>query len=504
MHNSETNNNNGKYDIPPKKNFSIKSAKKINKEEIINNINNKIKIEEIYSINWLGKKYFRMTKKKDIKRLNNIYYYCINHRTLKNSTESNKKGEPKRISLCNARLIYVKDIEEFYTDWEHSSYCNNQKAQEYQNLGDINEQINNYKDLKEKLTLYLNTHSMITVGEFIKKGYKLYDKCSCKFNVENYTFKNIYYNWRKSSLSFKKYSSLEYPNTKENTPFLRDYSYITLYNASGKSQFIHEHLIFVSNYFIKKLSQSVHLYIDGTFIYPPGFNQLIVILYRDENSGVRYPGLFALINNKKYEGYIYLFEKINFLITVENTIELNLVSYSIDFEKALINATNKVFKNKRQVGCFYHYCRNIRERAVEMGLFKKINKDEANNFLNEFYKMPFLFYQNNKILDDIKLNYSKKNSLYEDYLIYFENQWLQYFHNGMLNYQFLSKEQRSNSYIENYNRRIKLKLSKFLYGKNKCKITWPLFLYFIKQEEEDYRTDIYNKEKELTIKYKKI
>ena len=69
-----------------------------------------------------------MTKKKDIKRLNNIYYYCINHRTLKNSTESNKKGETKRISLCNARLIYVKDIEEFYTDWEHSSYCNNQKA----------------------------------------------------------------------------------------------------------------------------------------------------------------------------------------------------------------------------------------------------------------------------------------------------------------------------------------------------------------------------------------
>ena len=51
---------------------------------------------------------------------------------------------------------------------------------------------------------------------------------------------------------------------------------------------------------------------------------------------------------------------------------------------------------------------------------------------------------------------------------------------------------------------IKLKLSKYFYGKNKCKITWPLFLNFIKQEEEDYRTDIYNKEKELTIKYKKI
>ena len=74
----------------------------------------------------------------------------------------------------------------------------------------------------------------------------------------------------------------------------------------------------------------------------------------------------------------------------------------------------------------------------------------------------------------------------------------------MLNYHYLNKEQRSNSYIENYNRRIKLKLSKFLYGKNKCKITWPLFLYFIKNEEEEYRKDIYNKELGLKIKYKKI
>ena len=310
--------------------------------------------------------------------------------------------------------------------------------------------------MKEKLTNYLNTHPIITVRDFIKKGFKLYDKSSCKFNVENYTFKNIYYTWRKNSLSFNKYSALEYPNTKENTPFLRDYSYITLYNASGKSQFIHEHFIFISNYFIKKLIQAEHLYIDGTFIFPPGFIQLIVILYRDDNSGVRYPGLFALINNKKFEGYKYLFEKINFLITIENTIKSNFQSYTIDFERALINATNIIFENKRQVGCFYHYCRNIRERALELGLYKKIYKDEVNNFLNEFYKMPFIFHDKNKIFDDLKEKYSENNRLYNDFLIYFENQWIQYFYNGMLNYHLLSKEQRSNSYIENYNRLIKL------------------------------------------------
>ena len=60
----------------------------------------------------------------------------------------------------------------------------------------------------------------------------------------------------------------------------------------------------------------------------------------------------------------------------------------------------------------------------------------------------------------------------------------------MLNYSGLSKSQRSNSYIENYNRIIKLKLSKFLYGKNRCKITWPMFFYFIKNEENDKQKEI--------------
>ena len=100
--------------------------------------------------------------------------------------------------------------------------------------------------------------------------------------------------------------------------------------------------------------------------------------------------------------------------------------------------------------------------------------------MNEFYKLPFIFYKNNKILDELKLKFIKKNNLYEVFINYFENQWLVYYINGLLNYKFLSKEQRSNSYIENYNRRIKLRLNKFLYGKNKGKIAWSLFLFFRK------------------------
>ena len=149
---------------------------------------------------------------------------------------------------------------------------------------------------------------------------------------------------------------------------------MTLFNKSGKSQFIYEHMIFVSNYFLRKIRAAVHIYIDGTFLYTEGFSQLIVILYRDENSGKRCPGLFALINNKKEEGYKYLFSKIKYLLTLENEDELNLQTYTIDFEKALINASKEIFGKIRQIGCYYHYCRNVRAKAVEYKLFNSFIK----------------------------------------------------------------------------------------------------------------------------------
>ena len=68
-------------------------------------------------------------------------------------------------------------------------------------------------------------------------------------------------------------------------------------------------MIFISNFFIRKLNQANHWFIDGTFVYPSDFSQLIVILYRDIDNWKNYPGLFALINNKKKEGYKLLFEK---------------------------------------------------------------------------------------------------------------------------------------------------------------------------------------------------
>ena len=140
-----------------------------------------------------------------------------------------------------------------------------------------------------------------------------------------------------------------------------------LYNKSNNTQFEHEHVIYISDYFIKKLNKASHFYIDGTFIYPPEFKQLIVILYYDDVINKRMPGLFALINNKKENYYLYLFQRIKDILTIEKTTDLKINSYTVDFEKGLINALNIIFPEIKCIGCYFHYTRALRKKSKELG-----------------------------------------------------------------------------------------------------------------------------------------
>ena len=53
----------------------------------------------------------------------------------------------------------------------------------------------------------------------------------------------------------------------------------------------------------------------------------------------------------KKPGYINIFKKIISIITLENTKEINLNTYSIYFEQTLIERINIFLP----LGCFYHY-----------------------------------------------------------------------------------------------------------------------------------------------------
>ena len=190
-----------------------------------------------------------------------------------------------------------------------------------------------------------------------------------------------------------------------------------------------------------------------------------------------------------------MFKKIISIITIENSKELKLVSYSIDFEKALIETLKTILPKIRTVGCFYHYCKNIYSYGKKLGLLKENLKDNSEELFSKLYEIPYKYnFMKPKEIENIFSLYIKIDDLYKEYLDYFKKTWEPFFENGMLNYVYISKEQRSNSYIENYNRIVKEKLSNFLYGKNKCRISWPLMLYFIINEENEYKNNIIRKE----------
>ena len=104
---------------------------------------------------------------------------------------------------------------------------------------------------------------------------------------------------------------------------------------------------------------------------------------------------------------------------------------------------------------------------------KYVEKNEKMSKFIEFFKCQwFQFFKNGKLDYSTLTKSQRSNSYIESYnrkissfIEYYKNQWFKYFSNSMLYYSTISKSLRSNSYIENY--KIKLKLSKYLFWKNK-------------------------------------
>ena len=73
--------------------------------------------------------------------------------------------------------------------------------------------------------------------------------------------------------------------------------------------------------------------------------------------------------------------------------------------------------------------------------------------------MPYT-YKNNEIeIEKIKNKYIKINKDYTKFYNYFIKEWIPYFNNGILIYNHIEKKFSINSYIENYIRTQKIKLS---------------------------------------------
>ena len=142
--------------------------------------------------------------------------------------------------------------------------------------------------------------------------------------------------------------------------------------------------------------------------------------------------------------------------------------YTTNFEIGLINALKIIFPKAVVIGCFYHYTRALAEKLKNMNLVSKKNKLVSRNLLKDLYKLPYIYAFNKKCIENL---FSKYPIQCIEFRHYFEKYWKKFFLEGMLDYTKIKKECLSNSYIENYNKRIKLKLSEYLFGKSKTKIS---------------------------------
>ena len=135
---------------------------------------------------------------------------------------------------------------------------------------------------------------------------------------------------------------------------------------------------------IKYLQQSEHLYIDATYISTKEYYQTLIVMGYNSHLNLKVPCCFILMNNKSQTSYEISLSSLYNIITEYHNNSLNIISICTDFEEALINAVKLVFKNIRNVGCLFHYIKNIRLNMQKIGLLKDEIKNNSETLLNLF------------------------------------------------------------------------------------------------------------------------
>ena len=124
--------------------------------------------------------------------------------------------------------------------------------------------------------------------------------------INKNTFKNIFYQLRNNSKIFSSFSIFDIIYTKDHTIYLKDVVHKYIYNSKGDAIYWHRHIIWMSNFNIKRIRYSNHYYLDGTYIATKEFYQILILMYYDKNSNSKIPASYILIISKFENNYIVL------------------------------------------------------------------------------------------------------------------------------------------------------------------------------------------------------
>ena len=116
------------------------------------------------------KKFYLITKKDEILKYNNSYYYCNNHRTTKTSEKLDKDGHKERINIYNSKIKYEKDKDRYIFYQDHSEQCNEIDKAKITNIVQVEKGITNYQNFTEALEDIINKNPLLLFKDFKKRG----------------------------------------------------------------------------------------------------------------------------------------------------------------------------------------------------------------------------------------------------------------------------------------------------------------------------------------------
>ena len=138
--------------------------------------------------------------------------------------------------------------------------------------------------------------------------------------------------WKRNSIKFTQYSILEENNllNKSKEIYLREYKVFYTYDEKNSKVKLNKYVIWIDELNLSHIRQSKHIFIDGTWYWSNGYEQILIILYKDIIINEKIPGIFAIMNNKKYEIYKGILSCIYDLITQNNLYMINIESITSD------------------------------------------------------------------------------------------------------------------------------------------------------------------------------
>ena len=110
-----------------------------------------------------------------------------------------------------------------------------------------------------------------------------------KFPLNDNFLSNIISNWKRKSLRFKKEGVLYDDKDFQNRQLLREFRIIPNFEENKTNNNNYEYIIWGNSENIMRLRVSKNIFIDGTFHHPPGYYQLLIIMYKDIITDLKIP-----------------------------------------------------------------------------------------------------------------------------------------------------------------------------------------------------------------------